>query len=154
MNVRALARSFAFAALLAPLVAGLAGCWDFGCGVSPVPDNADGGSNVASVNAAGEVVFSQEIVGAVVTFAIPVYETATGQSETLLGASLEGTGKDAFTVLTTFPIEVPADGQASVTVQFSPGADGTFTAQLDLQTQKMGVSTIPLTGTGVSPTNQ
>src|SRR5262249_38419488 len=128
--------------LLLPLIVELSAC----CGVEALPTNGRGA--VATVNGNGEVVFEALTVGSTASFDIPVHETASRESETLLGASLDGPGKAAFKIVSASAIVVPADEQATVTLEFAPDAEGAFSAELLLQTAKMGVSTISLSGTG------
>jgi hypothetical protein len=92
-----------------------------GCQCGVAAIAGDGGTAVASVTSNGDVVF-------------------------VLG----GRGEGCVRVLSTFPIAVPANGLTTVDVQFAPETVGAIAAQLLLQTAKMGVSTIALSGAGVA----
>jgi hypothetical protein len=94
----------------------------------------------------GDVVFAPQPVGTEVSFALPIHETASGTSETLVSAMLQGTGKDSFAILSAFPIAIAADRQVTVDLEFVPQHSGDVSAQLVLQTEKMGMSTIQLSG--------
>jgi hypothetical protein len=121
-----------------------------GCGVVAVSgsvDDTDAGI-VAYVDA-GVVVFEPTLVGTVVQFDLPVTDSAD-TNETLLGASFSGTGAADFTVLSSFPIPIPAGAHATVEVEFTPSVSGAVTAVLNLQTEDMGVSPIRLAGEGVT----
>jgi hypothetical protein len=113
------------------------------CGVGPVLDQ-DGG---AAVNDAGVVTFDAIPAGTSATFAVAVKDSAD-VSETLLGATISGANADAFVVMSSFPVDVPAGQSVLVQVLFAPPASGTFTAQLVLMTEKMGPSYVQLQGTG------
>ena len=135
---------------LMPLVAlGLVGC----CGISAVHTPADaGGPAAATVTESGVVLFTPETVGTQVLFDLPVHESAD-TDETILSASLQGAAEDSFAVLSPFPFLVPDGEEVFVRVQFAPKSVGTLTAELRLETEKMGVSTIPLSGTGLAVAN-
>lgn len=119
--------------------------FDAPCGVAPTLDQ-DGGVEV--VGDAGVVTFTSVQVGAGADFIVSVADTAD-VSETILGATVTGPGASAFTVTSTWPMAVPAGQPVQVGIRFVPSTVGTFTAQLQLQTMKMGVSTITLQATGV-----
>ena len=106
-DVHSTLRACAFA-LVAAFVSGIGGC----CGVGAVPNNDPGAP--AHVTESGLVAFDPQAIGARVVYDIPVHETEAGTSETLLGADLVGDGKDAFTVVSSFPIAVPADEDVTV----------------------------------------
>ena len=118
--------------------------FDAGCGVGPLLDQ-DGG--VAYVDDAGVVTFETVSVGSEVDFRVAVKDSAD-VSETITGATLAGTGAGAFSVLSSFPIDVPKGQPVVVDVRFAPQAMGSYTAQLILQTAKMGPSPVALRGTG------
>ena len=116
------------------------------CGVSADPTTTANGTAV--VDSGGTVHFKGIQVGTVESFAIPVRETAD-TSETLVSATLTGSGAASFQVLSNFPIDVPDGQDVTVDVQFAPTGDDTFDAELLLQTAKMGTSQIPLVGIGL-----
>jgi hypothetical protein len=119
--------------------------FDAPCGVAPTLDQ-DGGVEV--VGDAGVVTFTSVQVGSAADFIVSVEDTAD-VSETILGATLTGLGASAFTVTSTWPMAVPAGQPVQVGIRFVPATVGTVTAQLQLQTMKMGVSTITLQAAGV-----
>jgi hypothetical protein len=110
------------------------------CGVAPVAD-PDGG--VVLVGDGGVTMTTSVPVGSSIDFTIDVQDTAD-VSETILsgGTTAIGFDSDPFSIDSTFPIAVPAGQPAQITVRFAPTAPGTYTGQLNLQTMKMGVSTI------------
>jgi hypothetical protein len=116
-----------------------------GCGVAPTLDQ-DGG--VAVVGDSGVVTLPSVQVGQTADFVVSLEDSAD-VSETILGATLTGPGASAFTVTSTLPIAVPAGQPVQVGIRFVPSTVETFTAQLQLQTMKMGVSTVTLEAAGV-----
>ncbi len=118
---------------------------DAPCGVAPSLDQ-DGGVEV--VGDAGVVTFTSVQVGQAADFIVSVQDTAD-VSETILGATVTGPGAAAFTVTSTLPIAVPAGEPVQVGIRFVPPTVASFTARLQLQTMKMGVSTITLEAAGV-----
>lgn len=118
---------------------------DSSCGVGPSLDQ-DGG--VAVVGDSGVVTFTSVQVGDAANFIVSVQDSAD-VSETILGATVAGPGAGAFTVTSTLPIAVPAGQPVQIGVRFAPTTVASFTAQLQLQTMKMGVSTITLVAEGV-----
>lgn len=111
------------------------------CGVAPVPDqNTDGGT----------VVFGDVSLGQSSRLQVPVKDSAD-VSETILGASIAGENAAAFSVTATFPMVIPAGTQATLDIQFAPTFAGTESATLELETEEMGTSQVPLLGTGVAP---
>jgi hypothetical protein len=115
---------------------------DFDCGVAPV-FGQDGGA--AYVSDAGVVTFEPVPPGTAEVFQVAVKDSAN-VSETITSATLTGSGTDAFQVLSSFPIPVPAGQQAFVTVSFRPPFGGTYSATLVLQTANMGPSLVELSG--------
>ncbi len=128
--------------LCAVAMLGGAGC----CGVSADPMGAHNAVGVVASD--GSVHFNGIQVGTAESFQIPVRETAN-TNETLVSATLTGTGAASFRVLSQFPIDVPEGQDVTVDVQFAPTGADTFDAQLSLQTAKMGTSQIPLVGVGL-----
>lgn len=118
---------------------------DAPCGVGPTLDQ-DGG--VAVVGDSGVVTFTSVQVGQAADFVVSLEDSAD-VSETILSATLTGPGADSFTVTSTLPIAVPAGQPVQIGIRFVPQTVATFTAQLQLQTMKMGVSTITLQATGL-----
>ena len=118
---------------------------DASCGVGPSLEQ-DGG--VAVVGDSGVVTFTSVQVGEAADFIVSVQDSAD-VSETILGATVTGPGESAFTVTSTLPIAVPAGQPVQIGVRFDPPTVASFTAQLQLQTMKMGVSTITLQAAGV-----
>jgi hypothetical protein len=118
---------------------------DAPCGVAPSLDQ-DGG--VAVVGDSGAVTFTSVQVGQAADFIVSVKDTAD-VSETILSGAVTGPGASAFTITSTWPIDVPAGQPVQVGIRFVPPTVGSFTAQLQLQTMKMGVSTITLEAAGV-----
>ena len=117
------------------------GCIGGGCGVAPVPGpNSDNGA----------VTFDDVTVGKAQRLSVPFQDSAD-VDETITGASITGPEAAEFTVVSTFPIAVPAGAQASVELEFVPKHSGSATATLVLETQGMGPSPVDLTGTGVAP---
>ena len=117
---------------------------DASCGVGPAYDH-DGGT--VSVDDAGVVTFDAVQVGNAVDEQLEVKDSAD-VSETILGATITGSGADAFQVTSTFPIAVPAGQAVRVDIRFTPPSLGDYSATLVLQTMKMGPSSIPLEGSG------
>lgn len=118
---------------------------DAPCGVAPSLDQ-DGG--VAVVGDAGVVTFTSVQVGQAADFIVSVKDTAD-VSETILSGTVTGMGASAFTITSTWPLDVPAGQPVQVGIRFVPPTVASFTAQLQLQTMKMGVSTITLEAAGV-----
>lgn len=118
--------------------AALAGCT---CGVAP--DSGD-----PHLDAQGAFVFDDTKVGASETLSISVHETADGTDETITAADITGDDSSAFRVVSRLPIYVPAGQSVDVEIEFSPAREGSFEAQLVLDTEKMGPSPITLEGTG------
>jgi hypothetical protein len=117
---------------------------DASCGVGPIPGQDAG---PAYVSEDGTVTFEPTAVGTSAQFQVAVKDSAD-VAETITGASLAGYDPDAFRVTSSFPIDVPAGGSALVGVEFVPPSAGTFSAQLVLQTMKMGPSPVALEGAG------
>jgi len=109
------------------------------CGIAVVPDaHTDG----------GDVVFNDVPIGQSTLLQVPVKDTADA-GETILGASIDGS--DAFTVLSQFPIAIPAGTEAQLQIRFAPTEPGQASATLELQTEEMGESSVPLAGMGLAP---
>ena len=119
----------------------LTGCPGLGCGVGP-------GANANVVN--GTVTFDPVLVGSSEQLSIPFQDSASNTSETILGVTITGPDAADFTVLTPFPVDVPANEQATLEIQFAPTHSGSAAATLTLNTQGMGPSPVQLTGTGES----
>lgn len=128
-------------AFAASLVLGLADC---SCGVGA--DSGAPPSDAGTIASDGSAHFTTIASGATETFPIPVKESAD-TNETIVSASLSGSGAAAFQILAQFPLQVPEGQDVPVNVQFAPTAAGVFEAQLLLQTAKMGTSQISLVGT-------
>jgi hypothetical protein len=112
------------------------------CGVAAAPD-----ANVVN----GVVTFDPVVLGASEQLPIPFMETKSDTSETILSATISGPDADAFQVMTTFPLAVPANEDVSVQILFTPTHAGNASATLVLNTQAMGPSPVQLAGTGESP---
>lgn len=141
-----IAISLCMLAVAAAGASGLTGCLGGfgGCGVGAVPAESDGGAG-ASVSATGVVTFETIRAGSSEHYPVTVRDSAD-TDETIVGATLMGSGAGAFAVLTTFPVYVPAGQGVPVDVEFAPTSTGSFDAQLVLQTAKMGPSPVPLVG--------
>jgi hypothetical protein len=126
---------------------GLSGCNGIGCGVGPVPSQNDGGAT-AHVDSSGHVVFSGLSVGESEVFAMPLMETAD-TDETIVSGTVSGAGAAAFQIVSTFPIQVADHQQVTLEVRFAPTMVGEADAELDLQTEKMGISHVDVEGTGM-----
>jgi hypothetical protein len=113
----------------------LVGC---GCGVGP---------SVGPNNDNGVVTFAAAKVGTSEKLSVPFQDSAN-VDETITGAQITGADADAFTVLTTFPLALPAGSEQDVEIQFSPTEPGPASATLTLQTMNMGPSPVQLAGTG------
>jgi hypothetical protein len=143
-NRRLLFSALVTAVLSLPLVLS-SGC-GFGCGVAPDPTAMpDGGAATASIEN-GVVTFTPTLAGTVVSFAIPIKDTAD-MDETISGARLDGPNAADFSITATVPMFVPAGQAVQFEIQFAPREGGPKTAQLLLQTEGMGVSTVQLAGT-------
>jgi hypothetical protein len=117
------------------------------CGIGPVPDRGQQDSGIAKVNDAGVVTFDTVAVGTSIDLQVEVKDSAD-VSETILGGQFVGTGANAFQLMSTFPMDVPAGQSVLLDIRFTPTAIGAYITQLDLQTMKMGISPVAFEGTG------
>jgi hypothetical protein len=97
----------------------------------------------------GAVTFDAVAVGQSEALTVP-FEDSVDTSETITSATITGPDAADFEVVSTFPIAVPAGGQATVRIRFAPTHTGSSSATLVLDTQGMGPSPVELTGTGVA----
>jgi Abnormal spindle-like microcephaly-assoc'd, ASPM-SPD-2-Hydin len=140
MMTKSLLKVGAMLAMLVAVTATLAGC---SCGVAPA-------SNYKNVNDQGAVQFDPTTVGTSEVLTIPMEDTVD-TDEVITGASLTGPGAASFTVLTTFPMKVPAGSSVDVEVKFTPSAAGAASATLVFETEMMGPSPLDLEGVGSAP---
>lgn len=132
-------------ALGASFLVGQASC---SCGAGADPAAAP---NLAgSVASDGSVHFATIPSGGTETFPIPVKESAD-TNETIVSASLIGSGASSFQIRSQFPLAIPNGQDVAVEVEFTPTAVGTVDAELVLDTAKMGTSQILLFGTASQP---
>ncbi len=133
-------------ALGASFLVGQASCT--GCAAAADPDGA---SNAAGIVASdGSVHFTTIPSGGMESFPIPVQESAD-TNETIVSASLTGSGASSFQIQSQFPLALPNGQDVAVEVEFAPTAVVTVDAALLLETAKMGTSQILLFGTASQP---
>src|SRR5581483_4129133 len=101
----------------------------------------------ASIEGGGTVTFAPVAVGQSEKLTLTVKDI-TSDAETITGAQIAGVDQGAFQVLTTFPLEVPVTGGATVVIQFVPSKTGISSADLSLSTTEMAPAQAQLQGTG------